>query len=269
MTIEFLICTIGDGISRIPAMLMPPTEGTTYLVSWQQPREDSHGEIPSTLLERKDVKVITLDGRGLSRNRNHALEHATGDILVLADDDCRYTPKSLENIRRAYEDYPDADIIQFQCSLPDGTLMRRYPAYSYLYKDRPKGMSPFSVELTLRGNRNTLRFDTRFGIGGPLGCGEEEIFVETAYREGKNVRYVPLLLVETPGETTGTRFATDRGVRRAKGGVLCFLHGAFGAFLRCVKFAFLVPHTPFLRRLTYLNDMIYGIRYVLTHRPLL
>jgi len=59
------------------------------------------------------VKMITTDTRGVGVNRNIALLHAAGDILLFADDDICYADGYADGVRRAYAQHPDADMILF------------------------------------------------------------------------------------------------------------------------------------------------------------
>ena len=52
MTIDILICTIDNGIKRIPHMLMPPQEGISYVVSMQYTDKAYLDLIPDVLKER-------------------------------------------------------------------------------------------------------------------------------------------------------------------------------------------------------------------------
>ena len=92
MTLQLLICTFNDGIKRIPDLLLPPIDGVEYLVSWQQADDFTPHELPEEIADRSDVEVTTLPGLGLSRNRNNCFLHASADICLICDDDCRYTP---------------------------------------------------------------------------------------------------------------------------------------------------------------------------------
>lgn len=94
MTLQLLISTLGrEGIGRVDRMSLPRVPGVSYLVSWQMPE----GEVPEEL-KRDDLKIVTMSGRGLSRNRNNALAAADGDLLMIADDDCHYTAGRLQAV---------------------------------------------------------------------------------------------------------------------------------------------------------------------------
>ena len=277
-TIQFLICTNNERIVQIPSLLLPPMPGVSYLVSWQQFGELRNGapvsgpiqEVLSFLDRRSDVQVFTCHSKGLSKNRNHALVHATGDWLVIADDDCTYTFESLEHIRQAFARHPEAAVLQLQIYDREGHPVHDYPDFSYEYATAPRGTYYSSCELVLHRDASLPRFDERFGIGAYLGCGEEEVFVFQVNRAGLQVVYEPLQLATTDGSTTGTLFATNPAVQRAKGGVLSVLHGPFSALLRCFKFVFFVSRLSIKQRFPCFLQTVKGICYeVFTRHSLL
>ena len=81
--------------------------------------------IPTWLQERSDVRVIQLEGRGLSRNRNYALAHASGDILKICDDDEVWEQAYFDTILETYRLHPDYDIVHFQAIGP----RKNYPPH--------------------------------------------------------------------------------------------------------------------------------------------
>lgn len=281
MSVEFLVCTIDERIFQVQDLFLPPIPEVKYLVSWQHSETINDNELRSKInpnlldsllegwKERGDIRLIEIDGRGLSRNRNNALRHATGDFLVIADDDCRYTEDCIQIIRQAFRKHPDAAVIQFQGYTLDGKQQRKYSDYSYEYKQRPQFSYVISWELVLNRKAQLPFFDERFGLGTDLCCGEEELFVHKTSEAGHKIYYEPYKLVTTPEDTTGTHFEDSLSVQRAKGGVLALMHGPFGAMLRCFKFALLYPNVNFFTKISFLIEMFKGIVYVHTSHTLL
>lgn len=267
MTIEILVCTLDEGIREVDGLLLPPLPEVQYLVAWQQTHA-GQPPLPATWKQRGDLRVLPHTGSGLSRNRNFALQHAEGDWLVIADDDNRYTPQSLQHLRHAISLHPDAAALQLQAADYAGRPLRNYPPHAYEYSTRPRGTYVASYELALRRKAMLPAFDTRFGLGTYLGCGEEEVFIHQLAASGQSVWYEPLSFVMTDAASTGTRFAQSPAVQRGKGGVLCVMHGPWGAALRCLKYAFTQPRLRLSTRVTSLWQMFKGIVYVLTHHPL-
>ena len=110
MTLDILICSLDKGIVRVEDVLMPIQEGVRYIVSYQYTDERYLELIPSILGERPDVAVYKYRGQGLSANRNLAMEKATADLVMFADDDTRYTIDTVKNITEAFDKYPDMDV---------------------------------------------------------------------------------------------------------------------------------------------------------------
>ena len=261
LTIQFLISTLGKRIAQAAKVLLPPVEGVSYVVVWQRNGIISDA-LPAELKEREDVSIVEDNGKGLARSRNIALENATADLLVITDDDNRYDTAAIELIRNAFEKHPTAGLIQFQALTMEGKPLRNYPAFPYAYETRPRGTYFCSVELVMRRKANLPRFDERFGLGAELGCGEEEVFVHEAVKRGVKMIYVPQPLVRTDGATTGGRFLTDAAVQRAKGAVLCILHGKVGAWLRLCSQVMQLHGITWQKRKEIAHNMCLGIQKV-------
>ena len=261
LTIQFLISTLGERIAQAAKVLLPPMEGVSYVVVWQRNGIGSDA-LPAELKEREDVSIVEDNGKGLARSRNIALENATADLLVITDDDNRYDTAAIELIRNAFEKHPTAGLIQFQALSMEGKPLRNYPAFPYTYETRPRGTYFCSVELVMRRKANLPRFDERFGLGAELGCGEEEVFVHEAVKRGVKMIYVPQPLVRTDGATTGGRFLTDAAVQRAKGAVLCILHGKVGAWLRLCSQVMQLHGITWQKRKEIAHNMCLGIQKV-------
>ena len=261
LTIQFLISTLGERIAQAAKVLLPPVEGVSYVVVWQRNGIGSDA-LPAELKEREDVSIVEDNGKGLARSRNIALENATADLLVITDDDNRYDTAAIELIRNAFEKHPTAGLIQFQALTMEGKPLRNYPAFPYAYETRPRGTYFCSVELVMRRKANLPRFDERFGLGAELGCGEEEVFVHEAVKRGVKMIYVPQPLVRTDGATTGGRFLTDAAVQRAKGAVLCILHGKVGAWLRLCSQVMQLHGIAWEKRKEIAHNMCLGIQKV-------
>lgn len=261
LTIQFLISTLGERIAQAAKVLLPPMEGVSYVVVWQRNGIGSDA-LPAELKEREDVSIVEDNGKGLARSRNIALENATADLLVITDDDNRYDTAAIELIRNAFEKHPTAGLIQFQALTMEGKPLRNYPAFPYAYETRPRGTYFCSVELVMRRKANLPRFDERFGLGAELGCGEEEVFVHEAVKRGVKMIYVPQPLVRTDGATTGGRFLTDAKVQKAKGAVLCILHGKVGAWLRLCSQVMQLHGIAWQKRKEIAHNMCLGIQKV-------
>jgi len=199
MTLQILVSTIDKGINDVAQLVLPHREGISYLVSWQH---STSKEIPVPLeLKRDDVEIHNLDGRGVSRNRNNCLRYASGDICLIADDDCRYTHERLQCAIDTMEKNKDIDVATFQYSSKDG--QKPYPSISLDLANPPKGYYVSSIEIVFRRTKvqNKLWFNELFGYGAPLSCGEEEILLQNAIKKGLKCQFFPIDIAIHEGVT--------------------------------------------------------------------
>ena len=216
MTLEVLICTIDNGISQIPQLLLPHIDGVSYLVSWQH---STHDQItaPDELL-RDDVKVVHLQGRGLSRNRNSALRNATADICLIADDDCTYRPEYFASIINTFKNDTTLDLATFR--MKHSYEGKAYPKHSFNLKHFERGYYVTSFEIAFRRTsvQGKLEFNELFGLGAPvLQSGEENVFIIEALKQGLHCRYYPIIVVEHNHATTSSTRVGNPGVIMAEG----------------------------------------------------
>lgn len=236
MTVDILICTINEGIQKIPSILMSPMEGVRYVVCMQYTDEKALDKVPMKMMTRKDVKLYVHEGKGLSRNRNFAFDWAEADILIVGDDDNRYTPEYIERIRKAYTDNPDADIICFAAESYEGMPMKTYPTRQIPYAEAvSRGYYPTSMEMTMRRGVD-VKFDERFGLGSEKLCaGEEAVFMKDATDKGYKALFIPEVIVQSKFETTGSNLVGNAQLQISKGATFNYLFGRSDAIWRSVK----------------------------------
>ncbi len=162
------------------------------------------------------ARMISTTTRGLSRSRNMAIENARGDILQISDDDEWFEDDYQEKILRAYEQYPQADVILFKI----GTTMKNFP-------DKPYRMGCItflrssSWQISFRRERileKGIRFDEMMGSGTGNGGGEETMFLRSCLDHGLWIHYVPDLIASLNESSTSQwfdgfneKFFFDRG----------------------------------------------------------
>lgn len=210
MNLQLLISTIGrEGILRAASVPLPPMPNVSYIVGWQMPE----GEVPESL-RRDDIRVISSFERGVSRNRNLLLDHATGDVLLVTDDDLIYTPERLQTVIRKFKENTAIDLALFRY---EGADVKRYPERECIITEHlPKGYYVTTFEIALRRNSvaGRHRFDERFGPGSEyLHCGEETMFLQQLLHRGVNAMFFPVTITCHEGLTTGNRPQTPGTVR--------------------------------------------------------
>lgn len=257
MTLEILISTIDAGINNIAAMLLEPRDGIKYLVSWQH-RAEGDCVVPDVLL-RDDVKVVHLQGPGLSRNRNNCLKHATGDVCLIADDDCRYTHEELSCIALTFASHRNVDVATFKAR----GLLTPYPDKSFDLQVPPKDYHVSSIEIAFRrvSVQGKLRFNELFGLGAPvLHCAEEEVFIHDALNMGLKCVYFPAYVVSHESPSTSVSRIDDPGTLMARG---AYLYIAYRQSMipRAALISYRLSRTGKVSMLKALKYILKGIAY--------
>lgn len=263
--ISLLICTLDEGVLRVPAILLPQRKEVEYVVSMQYTRAEALELVPETLKKREDVRLAFLPGRGLSRNRNHALSLASAPLCVIADDDGSYTWEAIRDVITIFKLHTEMDIALLRMTDPKGRFFKTYPERPCRYAAVPKGYYPSSLEMALRRQvwSEGTHFDARFGLGSVfLSCGEESVFLHDAMKKGFSVWLYPITLVRTGSNTTGRHFLTDKSVQRARGAVALYCQGFMLGLWTVAKEAF----HPFFHRganpLPLLWHLLQGMCYL-------
>ena len=145
-----------------------------------------------------NVTYVETTERGLSRSRNMALRKAKQDVCLLCDNDVEYVKDYDRIVERAFERFPEADIIVFFIKRPE----RQEPIFT-----RPKRMGYlstlkiFSPEIALRRrNVSDITFNEMFGAGAKYFMGEENIFLYECLKRGMKIMYVPEMIAKTRDE---------------------------------------------------------------------
>ncbi len=143
-------------------------------------------------VETKKYKLLSFKEKGLSKSRNKAISNSIADICAIADDDLNYEDNYETIITKAYEKYPDADIIAFFVDNEDkNNVMKKYKEGRVHYL---KSMKIQSSQITFRRKSiidSGIKFDERFGAGSENYWGEENIFLFDCIKKGLKVYYIP------------------------------------------------------------------------------
>ena len=184
------------------------------------------------------LRIFNYPESGICRSRNRALQHAVGDLLLLTDEDVELVEGFSETIVEAFDSYPEADIITFQCLNEKGDFRKKYRDSSFWHNLRSL-MQVSSVEIAVRReslDRKPIPFDARFGIGSQIPTGGETIFLSDALREGLKILYQPYPIVRHPDASSGRALRHNPDLLKAKGGMFYRIFG-WKAYGVCVLFA--------------------------------
>ena len=214
MDIQWLISTCGDRMKQVENVLMDPQFKVSYLISHQA--SGSELELPKSL-NRLDVKVVHTNSMGLSANRNNALKHATGSILVVGDDDIGLKPTYANRILKTFTDHPDVDVACFQILTSDtGQPYKKYPKKIKPLTSLKSLKNVSSIEIAFRRKsieKAQICFDERFGLGKPANCGEEFLFLANCLRKGLTICFFPMYVVEHPSQSSVNQRAVFEDIK--------------------------------------------------------
>lgn len=267
LTLDILISTINEGIENVPDILLAPVEGVRYVISWQKCGYSV--SVPRALM-REDVTVSVITERGLSRNRNNALAHATADVCLIADDDVRYKPEYFDEVINTFSSSSDVDVALFQYKSVFGR--KNYPRHPFNLENMPRGYYVSSIEIAFRRKAvvGKLRFNELFGLGAPvLKACEDGVFLLDAVRLGLKCEYFPKVVVEHDGQPTGVANVASQGVLMAKGAYIWLVYGGISAWMRYVVNAWRVhcqePSVGFMEAFRHIKN---GAAYIKRHQKL-
>ena len=138
----------------------------------------------------RTLRMITTDTRGVGVNRNIALLHAAGDILLFADDDICYADGYADGVRHAYAQHPDADMILFSLDITQGGRVIRQvknrDGRLRFHRALRYGTCVCSIRRDSQRRAN-IWFSTIFGGGTNYAHGEDTLFLCDAFRRGLRV----------------------------------------------------------------------------------
>lgn len=264
MTLDILICSYNKGIVRIDDILLPPQENLHYIISYQYTDERYLDLIPELIKTRSDVTIYKYNGKGLSANRNLAMEKSNADLFMFADDDTHIRPEAIEEITKIFEKAPTLDVAFFKASTYTGKALKNYPEISFDIKTRPSSYSISTIEMVCRRTKvqGVVRFDERFGLGTKfLTCGEEEIWLEDAFRAKLQMRYFPIKTVETSTMLKKSLIYIDAGVQRSHGAYTYYRYGKKAWWL-CFQFALKSAADKMCHFWPMMRHLSEGIRYM-------
>ncbi len=189
------------------------------------------------------IRTLSLNERGVGRNRNNALMRADADYVLFADEDIVYDDDYEERILHAFGEHPEADILMFNVRAVEGRRtyenrrVKRVRWYNY-------GRYP---TYAMAGRLESLRkanvwFSLLFGGGAAYSNGEDSLFLHDCLHKGLKIWAVPVEIGhEAAREDNAStwfcgyneKFFYDRGV---------LYHYLYGPLERILALRFVLRH---------------------------
>jgi glycosyltransferase involved in cell wall biosynthesis len=187
--------------------------------------------------EHQNIKVFNSFEKGLSRSRNLAIEKASGDICLLADDDVVYLEGFKEMVLLAFEKYEDADMITFQMIDDEGNLFRDYQDITKHNKKTVYTANSVVIAFRLQSVREKVSFNPHFGLGSQFEVADEYVFLRDALKAGLTIYFEPRVILKHSKFSSGQDTASDRLIYGRS--ALYYKYYGFKAYLRIAKHIYL------------------------------
>lgn len=238
--LSFLVSTLGERPEALDLLLQDlaaQANGDLEVVVVLQARDEAVTDVVREVLDRhRDhlaIDLVESETIGLSTSRNIALGRATGEILVLADDDCRYPPSATRDVTECFSRHSDWQVATFRMEDDDGELKKSYPDGGDTLGQMGV-MHVSSVEVALRRevvSEQGVLFDERVGLGTPYPTGAENIMLIDCLREGYEIGHCARTIVRHGEPSSGSVPADRRQLLRAKAVMFHRMFGFPGAAL--------------------------------------
>ena len=204
--------------------------------------------------EKNEIETIEKDGnkilfmslkeRGVGLSRNTALQRASADICIFADDDVIYNDDYKKIILQEFENNPKADVLIFNLQ----SLNKERPEYQIKKKSRINmfnclryGTSRIAIRLDKIRNAN-INFSLLFGGGAKYSHGEDTLFLRECIKKGLKIYKIPVM-IGTIGHETSTWFKGYNEKYLKDRGALYRFFSPRLKYLFCIQYA--IRHKEF------------------------
>ncbi len=185
----------------------------------------------------KKTSLICSTQRGISKSRNLGLMNASGEIVLIADDDLIYLDGFENKVIEAFRKHSEASVICFKSNKKNMFLKDKTEELNKISMS-----SVYSVQIAFRKSdllKHEIRFNEWFGTGsGVFSSGEENILIDQCLRKGLKCLYVPEEILYVPDSLSSWFHGFDEAYFFSKGALLYKLYGKM-SFIMIAAFAFL------------------------------
>ena len=206
MKLNILVSTINDGIKNIEKIFLPFDNNISYIISHQITNNKDYVNDVTILKQRKDATYLSLDVKGLSKNRNNCLKHIDGDIVYICDDDVSLRYEGILELIEKFKNSDNLDVLRCQVKTFGGKPYKPYKPIEYKIASLRELTNFSSIEMTVKSSfikENELLFDENFGIGASYPIGEDFIFITDIFKKNGNIVHYPIDIVEHEDFGTG------------------------------------------------------------------
>lgn len=204
MRLSLILATRGrtKELYRLFDSLVAQTEQNFEVILVDQNEDDRAGEVIARY-ESLAIHHVKSDSRGHAAANNVGLRLASGDIVVIPDDDCWYPKDIFARLVRMFQEHPEWDgLTGYEASTETAPInIRRFDADPGQVTLGNVWRRHISFTMFFRGDKLTnLFYDETLGVGAGTrwGSGEETDYLLQFIRAGNYVHYDPSLVVFHP-----------------------------------------------------------------------
>ena len=187
-------------------------------------------EIQTKSFPYGNIKMITTSSKGVGKNRNIALEAATEEIVLFADDDVKYNDDMPEQVYKAFQQNPDADIIIFSMDYTRNGELIEQRHLENKRRNLHNSMRFGAVSIAARADKlqkKNIIFNENFGGGCKYCTGEDSIFLSDCFRKKLHVYSNEYVLGECSRDSSSWFEGCDEKYFYDKGALMRFLFPKF------------------------------------------
>ena len=200
-----------------------------------------------------EISVVELQGKGVAKSRNAAIDHAKTKYLIFGDDDIEFSEAGINEAITYLDANPQITILLMQAVDENGKLRKSYPAKAHALKlTNSAKAATYEMAIRVADIKSAgIRFDENFGAGATNYLGDEYIFIADAIRAGLKGQFEPIVIATHPTESSGSlrNSAKDRSAR-AK-----VFSRVFGVWAPVMRFLFLVK--PPFKKFGLINSLLF------------
>ena len=242
--------TLAARAANIVLPAMRPDQEVLIVV--QSPDGATHPAPPA----RDDVRVVHLEGKGVAKSRNAAIDNARSEYLVFADDDIEFDLNSLDAVTAHFEQCTCA-LVLGQAVDPDGTLRKKYPS-SPQWLNRINSAKAATYEMVIHVpaiKARGIHFDENFGAGATNYLGDEYIFIVDMIKRGLKAHFLPITMAVHPKDSSGSGWGTREDLRARS----VIFSRVFGPLAVVMRAAFIARHRDKVNGLSDLIRFTFGL----------
>lgn len=205
MKFSLVLATRGrtNELHRLFDSLLVQTHQDFDVIVVDQNEDNRVDEVLAKYRDRIAFNHIPSETRGHAAANNVGLRVADGDIIVIPDDDCWYTPDMFARLQKMFTEHPEWDGLTGRESPSETTPinLRRFDGEAGKVTIENVWRRHISFTMFFRRSKLTgLFYDETLGVGAGTrwGSGEETDFLLQFMQAGNYVYYDPSLVVFHP-----------------------------------------------------------------------